>query len=98
MNRSPNNLMPQLRPPPMQGPSQPPGGSGGLWLRLIVFVLGIVMIFAGAEMLFERLEDHQGFGSRGPSKEDLQFAVFAAAVVGVVGLVNLVLPERRDPQ
>ena len=92
-----HNLMPQLGPPPMQGPSQPPRGSGDFWLRLIVFVLGIAMIFAAAQMLFDQIEDHYGFGFRGPSTRTLQFGVFAAAVLGVVGLAKLVLPDRRDP-
>lgn len=96
MNRYPNNLMPQLGPPPMQGPAQPPRGSGGLWLRFIVFVLGIAVIIAGAEMLFKQIELHPSFSTRGPSDQDLKLAVFGAAVVGVVGLVKLVLPDRRD--
>ena len=56
-----HNLRPQLGPPPMQGPSQPPRGSGDLWLRLIVFVLGIAMIYAAAQMLIGQIADHQGF-------------------------------------
>ena len=95
MNRY-HNLTPQLGPPPMQDPSQPPRGSGDLWLRLIVFVLGIAMIYAAAHMLLDQIEDYHGFGFRGPNKRDLQFAVFAAVVVGVVGLVKLVLPDSRD--